>query len=158
MSLIIFSHANSFPADTYRLLFRSLQARGYMVKALDQFGHDPQYPVTSNWPHLVRQLADFAGPEIHRYRGSAFLVGHSLGCFLSLMCAARYPDLGGKGSTGVKGVKCVVLLDSPLFGGWRARTLEILKRCDPRVLRDYIHYGTREMESVDGTAHPERFA
>ena len=57
MPLIVFSHANSFPAATYTLLFRSLRARGFKVKAIDRFGHDPEYPVTSNWPHLVRQLA-----------------------------------------------------------------------------------------------------
>ena len=33
MALIIFSHANSFPAGTYGMLFRSLRARGHTVKA-----------------------------------------------------------------------------------------------------------------------------
>lgn len=119
--LIVFSHANSFPAGTYGVLFRSLRARGIAVKAIEKFGHDPRYPVTSNWPHLVQQLADFAGPEIARHEGPAFLVGHSLGGFLSLMCAARQPRLGGKGARGV------LLLDSPLLGGWRARTLGLVK-------------------------------
>ena len=122
MSLIVFSHANSFPAGTYRQLFRSLRARGFAVCAVERFGHDPAYPVTSNWPHLVRQLADFAGPRIARHDGPAWLVGHSLGGFLSLMCAARHPALGGRGAAGV------VLLDSPLLGGWRARALQVLKR------------------------------
>ena len=31
MSLIIFSHANSFPASTYRVLFKSLRARGVLL-------------------------------------------------------------------------------------------------------------------------------
>ena len=119
--LIVFSHANSFPAGCYGLLFRSLRARGITVKAVEKFGHDPEYPVTSNWPHLIRQLADFAGPEIASHPGPAFLVGHSLGGFLSLMCAARHPSLGGKGARGV------LLLDSPLLGGWRARTLGLVK-------------------------------
>lgn len=119
--LIVFSHANSFPAGCYGLLFRSLRARGITVKAVEKFGHDPEYPVTSNWPHLIRQLADFAGPEIAGHPGPAFLVGHSLGGFLSLMCAARHPRLGGKGARGV------LLLDSPLLGGWRARTLGLVK-------------------------------
>lgn len=124
MPLIVFSHANSFPAATYAVLFRSLRARGFTVKAVDKFGHDPSYPVTSNWPHLVRQLADFAGPEIAKHPGPAFLVGHSLGSFLSLMCAARNPTLGGEG----KGVRGVLLLDSPLLGGWKANTLAVIKR------------------------------
>ena len=48
MSLIIFSHGNSFPASTYTSLFRSLRARGHAVRAVEKFGHDPAYPVTSN--------------------------------------------------------------------------------------------------------------
>ena len=122
MSLIIFSHANSFPASTYGILFRSLRSRGHAVRAVERFGHDPRYPVTSNWPHLVQQLADFAAPEIERHQQGAWLVGHSLGGFLSLMCAARHPHLGGHP------VRGVVLIDSPVLGGWRARTLELIKR------------------------------
>ena len=122
MSLIIFSHANSFPASTYGVLFKSLRARGFSVRAPEKFGHDPQYPVTSNWPHLVQQLADFAAPEIQRHGQGAWLVGHSLGGFLSLMCAARHPQLGGHAVQGV------LLIDSPVLGGWRARALELAKR------------------------------
>jgi pimeloyl-ACP methyl ester carboxylesterase len=121
MSLIVFSHANSFPASTYGVLFKSLRARGYSVRAPEKFGHDPKYPVTSNWPHLVQQLADFAAPEIERHGQGAWLVGHSLGGFLSLMCAARHPQLGGHA------VKGVLLIDSPVLGGWRARALELAK-------------------------------
>ena len=40
MSLIVFSHANSFPASTYQVLFKSLRARGFAVRAVDQFGDD----------------------------------------------------------------------------------------------------------------------
>lgn len=122
MSLIIFSHANGFPAGTYGVLFRSLRARGFSVRALEKYGHEPQYPVTSNWPHLVQQLADFAAPEMERHGQGAWLVGHSMGGFISLMCAARHPELGGHQ------VKGVLLIDSPVLGGWRARTLELVKR------------------------------
>ena len=122
MSLIVFSHANSFPASTYGVLFKSLRARGHTVRALEKFGHDPKYPVSSNWPHLVQQLADFAGPEIEKHGRPAWLVGHSLGGFLSIMCAARHPRLGGHGIRGV------LLIDSPVLGGWRARALELAKR------------------------------
>ena len=63
MSLVIFSHGNSFPASTYRSVFRSLRARGHAVRAVEKFGHDPQYPVSNNWPHLIEQLADFAADQ-----------------------------------------------------------------------------------------------
>ena len=75
---IVFSHGNSFPGGTYRLMLESLRQRGFEVQVIDKFGHDPQYPVTDNWPHLVQQLADFA--TAHQQGGEpAFLVGHSLG-------------------------------------------------------------------------------
>ena len=118
MSLIVFSHANSFPAATYGVLFKSLRARGYTVKAVDRFGHDPKYPVTNNWPHLVQQLHDLARREADKAGEPAWLVGHSLGGFLSLMCAARHPELA----------RGVLLIDSPILGGWRATTLGVIKR------------------------------
>ena len=120
--LIIFSHANSFPASTYRVLFKSLRARGFTVKAVEKYGHDANYPVSNNWPHLVQQLADFAAKEIAKAAEPAFLVGHSLGGFLSLMAAARHPQLGGHGIQGV------LLLDAPILGGWRAGALGVIKR------------------------------
>ncbi|WP_210392542.1 alpha/beta fold hydrolase [Variovorax sp. PAMC 28711] len=115
---VIFSHGNSFPASTYRVMLDSLRNRGFAVDAIEKFGHDPSYPVTDNWPHLVQQLGDFAQGAADNARGPVFLVGHSLGGFLSLMCAARNPDL----------VAGVLLLDSPIIGGWRADTLSLVKR------------------------------
>jgi pimeloyl-ACP methyl ester carboxylesterase len=175
MALIVFSHANSFPASTYRVLFKQLRARGFKVRAVEKFGHDPKYPVTDNWPHLVQQLADFAQAELDKAgESSAWLVGHSLGGFLSLMTAARHPSLA----------QGVVMLDSPVLGGWKATTLGLIKstqivgavspgavsrrrrthwpdaaaalahfqhkkafaRWDPDVLHDYIHHGTHDQD------------
>lgn len=115
---IVFSHANSFPASTYRVLFGELRQRGFDVSAVDRFGHDERYPVTNNWPHLVQQLADFAAEQQQRTGGPAYLVGHSLGGFLSVMAAARHPELA----------RGVVLIDSPLISGWRASALDVAKR------------------------------
>ncbi|NIC41116.1 alpha/beta hydrolase [Aquabacterium sp. A08] len=119
---VVFAHGNSFPGGTYGVLFRGLRARGYTVKALDRFGHDPRYPVTSNWPHLVQQLADFVQAECADAPGPLYLVGHSLGGFVSLMCAARHPQLAGRPLAGV------VMLDSPVLGGWRAKALQAVKQ------------------------------
>jgi pimeloyl-ACP methyl ester carboxylesterase len=119
--LIIFSHGNSFPGGTYGQLFKSLRARGYTVKAIDRFGHEPQYRVTSNWPNLVKQLHDFAGAEMHATQQEAWLVGHSLGGIVSLLCAAKHPMLGGQR------VKGVLLLDSPVLTGWKAKGLAAAK-------------------------------
>ena len=117
MALIIFSHGNSFPASTYSVLLAQLREQGHTVDALEKFGHNPAYPVTSNWPHLVNELADFARPIVAERGEPAYLVGHSLGGFLSVMVASQCPEL----------VRGVVLLDAPILGGWRARVLAFAK-------------------------------
>jgi pimeloyl-ACP methyl ester carboxylesterase len=170
--LIVFSHANSFGAGTYGVLFKALKARGFAVRAIDQFGHDPRYPVTSNWPHLVQQLLDFARAQLERSGSPVWLVGHSLGGYLSLMAASKAPELA----------RGVLLLDAPILGGWRAAAVGMAKRSqlvgsmspgavsrkrrkqwpdkdaalahfqskrsfakwDEQVLADYIEHGTRD--------------
>jgi pimeloyl-ACP methyl ester carboxylesterase len=172
MSLIVFSHANSFPAGTYNVLFRNLRSRGFLVKALDRFGHDEDYPVTNNWPHLIQQLHDYAAREVDKAGEPAWFVGHSLGGFLSVLCASAHPALA----------RGVLMLDSPLLGGWKSHALRAAKRTplvgalspgsvsrkrrnrwpsreaalehfrhkkafanwDPQVLSDYITHGTHD--------------
>jgi pimeloyl-ACP methyl ester carboxylesterase len=114
---LVFSHANSFPASTYRVLFADLRQRDFKLRAIEKLGHDPHYPVTNNWPHLVQQLADFAQREVDKSGAPVILVGHSMGGFLSVMTAALHPEL------------CcgVLMLDSPLVGGWRATGLGMAK-------------------------------
>ena len=122
----------------------------------------------------MQQLHDFAEREVHKAGEPAFLVGHSLGGFLSVMCAARHPQLA----------RGVLLLDSPLLGGWKAHALRAAKRTplvgaispgavsrkrknrwpsreaalehfrhkkafarwDPQVLADYIAHGTHDAD------------
>lgn len=115
--MIVFTHANSFPASTYRVLFKSLRARGYNVKAIEKMGHNPEFAVTDNWPNLVEELVGFTRAVVHKHGESAWLVGHSMGGFLSLMVASRYPELA----------RGVVLIDSPVVGGWRSTALKGIK-------------------------------
>ena len=118
MPHIIFSHGNSFPASTYTVMLDSLRTRGFGVSAIEKYGHDSAYPVSNNWPHLVQQLADFAQAHLDQTGEPAYLVGHSLGGLLSLMCAIKHPSLA----------KGVLLLDSPVLGGWRATTVGLAKK------------------------------
>lgn len=111
---IVFSHGNGFPAGTYRLLFEAWRRAGHAVHAVERFGHDPRWPVTSNWPHLRDQLIAFIEAEVGQ---PALLVGHSLGGMLSVMVASRRPDL----------VRGVLLLDSPVIAGWRAHGVRVAK-------------------------------
>ena len=119
--LILFSHANGFPLGTYSVLLRSLRSRGYTVRGVERFGHDPSYPVGQNWTTLVDQLVDFGQPLARDHAGPVYLVGHSLGGYLSAMAAALHPDLGGRPLAGV------VLLDAPLLSGWKARFMQVVK-------------------------------
>lgn len=112
---IVFAHANSFPAGTYEALFEAWRQAGYTVHAIDRLGHDPRYPVTRDWPHLVEQLHDFIRDEVGQ---PAHLIGHSLGGYLSMMLASRQPQWA----------RSVVVLDSPLLHGIKAAGVGLVKR------------------------------
>jgi pimeloyl-ACP methyl ester carboxylesterase len=112
---LVFSHANGFPAGTYRLLFEAWRAAGFRVLALDRFGHNPAYAVNSNWPHLRDELLAFIAAEAPGQR--VHLVGHSMGGYLSLLAACKQPGLA----------QTLTLVDSPLVGGWRAHTVHMAK-------------------------------
>jgi pimeloyl-ACP methyl ester carboxylesterase len=171
---IVFSHANGFPAGTYRVLLEAWRGAGYAVHALEKFGHDPAWPVTNNWPKLRDQLIAFIEAQVTPAVRPVFLVGHSLGGMLSLIVASRRPDL----------VRGLVMLDSPAVTGWRAHGIQVFKatglmkrvspgkvsrtrrhewpsreavashlaakhafaRWDPRVLADYVAAGFEERD------------
>ncbi|WP_374347613.1 alpha/beta fold hydrolase [Chitinimonas sp.] len=118
-----FSHANSFPAGCYRQVLDDL-AKDFDLGYIEALGHDPAYPVSDGWPHLVRESIAFIE---RRYRAPVIAVGHSLGGFLSFMCAIERPDL----------FRAVVLLDSPVFSRrvstmlWLAKRLGFIERLTP---------------------------
>ncbi len=59
-NIIHFSHANGFPASTYRTFFAEL-SDDYDIRFIERIGHDARYPVTRDWPHLVEELLDDIG-------------------------------------------------------------------------------------------------
>lgn len=164
---LVFSHANGFPAPVYRQLLERL-GRRFSVSSVPRFGHDPAHPVGPGWHSLRKQLVDHVqGLEA---ASSVWLVGHSLGGYLSVLAAGVLGDR----------VAGVVLLDSPLIDGLPAsvvrwgrctgldrlvmplrQTLQrrtkwpnidaaythfaaksSFARWDPSVLRDYAAHGT----------------
>ena len=180
--LVLFFHGNSFPASTYQVMLNELRRRGLQVHTLEKIGHNPAYPVTSNWPHLVEEVHAFAQPLVDANPGPVVLVGHSLGGMLSLMLAALYPELA----------HAVVMVDAPAVAGWQANLLHLSKklsfaakyspgavskkrrhqwdsldevrqhfaskknfaRWHPQALEDYVQHGTQEV-TVDGQIRRE---
>ena len=164
---LVFSHANGFPLPVYRWLLDALRPEFDSAGVL-RFGHDPSRPVTVGWPYLVDELSEF----VHALpaTGRVWLVGHSLGGYLSVLAAQKLQAR----------VAGIVLLDSPLISGISAgfvrlgrltgldrlvmplqQTLQrrrhwpdadaahahyaakaVFARWDPRVLRDYADHCT----------------
>ncbi|MDF1763963.1 MAG: alpha/beta hydrolase [Oleibacter sp.] len=110
------AHANGFTGGTYSSLAKHL-SNDYQVEALDRIGHNPLYPTTDNWPHLIREFEEYI-EQMSKQAGQPIIaVGHSLGGVLSLILALRRPDL----------VRALVMLDSPALPQWQSRGLQLLK-------------------------------
>jgi len=152
---VVFSHANSFPLPTYRLLFELLARRGIAADGVQRFGHDPQRPVTNNWPHLVDELIAFAELQVQRLGQPVYLVGHSLGGMLSFMAASKRPDLA----------RGVLLLDSPLLGGWKANAVSLAKQTQivgslspGKISQRRRHTWASNAEALEHFRHKKAFA
>ena len=180
--MIVFSHANSFSAGTYRRLFEGWRAAGQEVVAVERYGHGLEQPIGSNWRGMTQQLLalidSLPAPRV-------WLVGHSMGGFLSLIAAGLRP----------KRVHGIVLLDAPIVSGWKSGMVAVMKATGqmhripiaagamrrrnrwasledvhahfsqkpqfaawhPEVLRDYVETGT-EVDPHDGTGMARRLS
>jgi pimeloyl-ACP methyl ester carboxylesterase len=170
-----FSHANGFPAPCYRVFLDALAER-FDVRHVDRFGHDPRFPVTDGWRFLAEELIE----DIERRGAPVIGVGHSLGGYLSVIAAARRPDL----------FRAVILLDAPILSRFQGSALAFAKGIglidrvtlagttrgrrrewpsaeaalrhfrgkrlfrdfDPRCLDDYIRFGTVARDDGVGLA------
>lgn len=112
--ILHFSHANGFPAACYRKFFGYLES-DFRISSINCIGHDPAYPVTDGWPHLVAQLIDYLSAHC---RSPVVGMGHSLGGYLTFMAAVQRPEL----------FKCIILLDAPIIGHFRGTAFGMLKR------------------------------
>lgn len=110
--LLHFTHGNSYPSGSYGRLLGEL-GRDFDVRTTDMLGHDPCWPVGDNWHTLIDELI----AQLETHDEPAILVGHSLGGAISALAAFARPDLA----------RCVVMLDSPVVAGWRARVWRIAK-------------------------------
>lgn len=111
---IHFAHANGFPGACYAQFTGALAAHCALVVE-PMLAHDPHYPVTDGWPHLAAQLAD----SIRLQHNSPVIgLGHSLGAYLCVLAAARWPEL----------FRAVILLDAPLTSRFQGNAMQFVKR------------------------------
>jgi pimeloyl-ACP methyl ester carboxylesterase len=111
--VIHFVHGNGFPSPCYRELLRRLSDR-FECCYLDRVGHDPEYPVTDNWQHLVEEVI----VSIQRQTSKPVIaLGHSLGGVLSLLASIQQPLL----------FNAVIMLDSPMLGRMKSMVLRASK-------------------------------
>lgn len=142
MSLIVFSHANSFGASTYRVIFEELRRLGHTVEALDQLGHNPQYPVTNNWPHVVEELREFVTAVKAKHKQTPILIGHSLGGAASLMLASQSPELASG----------LIMIDSFVIYGWKSWGMKLAKLLGKTMKRPPASVALRRRFTWDSTA------
>ena len=112
--ILHFSHANGFPAESYKTLFKALST-DFEIGHIDRLAHNPNYPVTDSWPHLVDELIDYLD---RTYDRPVIAVGHSMGGVLSYMAALKRPEL----------FKAFIMLDAPLLLGFDRLFMQTAKR------------------------------
>lgn len=111
--LVVFSHANGFPAGTYRKFFACL-APHVEVLAIDMLGHDPRFPINDNWGNLASELLAFIDANAKR---PVYGLGHSMGAVVTFMAAHRDPAR----------FRGIIMMDPPLINGGEAYFFQIVK-------------------------------
>lgn len=111
--MIHFAHGNGFPSPCYSELLKGLGAK-YDLCYIDKIGHNPDYPVTENWDHLIAELINSVRQQSNK---PVIAVGHSLGGVLSLVAAIEQPQL----------FKSVIMIDSPLLGPVKSAMVRLAK-------------------------------
>ena len=110
MSIIQFSHANGFPAKTYSVLFEHL--KDHTISAIDNLAEN-RVPPAINWHDLTEDVLESVG----KFKEPVIGVGHSLGGMLTLLAAAKKPDI----------FQTIILLDPPLFSLNKRRLISLLR-------------------------------
>ncbi len=170
--MIVFAHANGFPALTYSQLFEYLTP--LEISFPEMLGHG-DFSIDKGWSSLTDELIYFI--ETHHQKPVVGM-GHSLGGVLMLWAGAKRPDLFSE----------LVIMDPPLFspikrflmgmvltlGGARfippvKKTLNrrtvfpdrafardyfasksLFRQVDDRCLDDYVRFGLKNIANGEG--------
>ncbi|MCY4643161.1 MAG: alpha/beta hydrolase [Bacteriovoracales bacterium] len=108
---IVFSHANGFPAKSYKTFFEYFD--GFHIKYIEAYGKST-YPIDRNWHSSARELIDFVEKN---FSSPVTALGHSFGGAVSLFACAQRPDLFDK----------VVVIEPPLFGPGKRWPIGLLR-------------------------------
>lgn len=114
MDTLVFSHANGFPAGSYKKVF-DLLAQDFNIDAVDRLGHNEAYPINQNWTNLADEL--IAHVKKHHAQ-PVIAVGHSLGSIVSFIAAHQYPEL----------FKGLIMLEPPMVRGIAAGVVYLAKK------------------------------
>ncbi len=115
MPTLHFAHANGFPSPTYAPFFEALQQHGHSIDYIEKIAHNPQYPITNNWPHLIDELEHNI---TQKHQQPIIGIGHSAGGLLHFLLAQRRPALYSH----------LILLDPPVINGWQGIIWWLVKR------------------------------
>lgn len=136
--VVHFAHGNGFPSGCYQQLLNDLQTH-YDCFTVDKIGHSEEYPVTDNWPCLVKEIINSV-----QATGNVPVIGigHSLGGVLTLLAAIEQPSL----------FKAVIMIDSPMLNRFKstvvgmAKKIYLIDRITPahRTRGRRRHWSTRE--------------
>ncbi|MEM7282819.1 MAG: alpha/beta hydrolase [Pseudomonadota bacterium] len=117
-----FAHANAYPPQCYRRLLHAL-GRENRVLAMEQRPlWDTDLDGFDSWEPMIEDQIEFL---THHAGNPVVAIGHSLGGVITLMAAARRPDLYSH----------LVLLDPVFLTGFKSQVLKLI----PPRLRHIIH-------------------
>jgi len=112
MKRVQFSHANGFPASSYKYLLNLLD--NTQINFIEKLGHG-DYPLNKDLYNFADELIESIKNE---YSEPIIGIGHSLGGVVTLLAASERPDL----------FKNVIVLDPPLFSKRKRYVIWLLRK------------------------------
>ena len=108
---VFFAHANGFPAEVYKDLFKRLPQ--FDISYISKLGHG-RYKIISSWKDLVPEIIDYFEAN---YTKPVWAIGHSFGAAILAFAAEQRPDL----------FKGLIMMDPPVLSRKIRCTMAIIQ-------------------------------